>query len=599
MSLTEVQAHPELTKPPKRAASTSPSKTPISPSSSRRSADHRQALHLRRQGAQHQGDVYSPQNGDTVAEAYQAFLSILETNGLTVVPHGRFLKIVETDAASRRRRRRSTARRKPVPAEDRYVTRMLSARARQRRRGRRRPRQVQERRTATSRSTRPGNLLIITDTGTNIRRMMPHPRGDRRRRRRRSDLDRADPLRVGAPRSRKRINEIFDVKAAAARGARRSRAPATTSARHAATQSQDRRRRAHQLAHHRRAPSARTCACSSSSSGSTCRRPARARSTSCRCSTRRRRAREDAQRHHHGAVRGGAPAAAGRGAAAARAAATRGRHLRGRRARSPPTRRPTRSSSPRRSATTPRCASVIDRLDHAAPPGVHRGGHHGPPARRAPTTLGVSFHGGAPFDARQPSDSLVFGGNKIRRAPIAGSRRTRRAPGLRARRARSGHRRHAEPPRHRHLDPGVRRGPATRSRRAATPNVLATPHILATDNVEAEINVGENIPLQTNVGGSARSPGLAAARPAARRAGALGALGGSAASAAASAAPRQDVGTKIKVTPHINDSNEVRLEHRPRRSASAARRPATLGARVRSPSAPRRPRSSCAISRRS
>src|SRR5580704_9590939 len=38
--------------------------------------------------------VYSPQK-ITVAEAYQAFLSILETNGLTVIPHGRFLKIVE------------------------------------------------------------------------------------------------------------------------------------------------------------------------------------------------------------------------------------------------------------------------------------------------------------------------------------------------------------------------------------------------------------------------------------------------------------------------------------------------------------------------
>ena len=57
--------------------------------------------------------VYSPQKV-TVAEAYQAFLSILETNGLTVVPHGRFLKIVET-AASRRRARRSTARRKARP----------------------------------------------------------------------------------------------------------------------------------------------------------------------------------------------------------------------------------------------------------------------------------------------------------------------------------------------------------------------------------------------------------------------------------------------------------------------------------------------------
>src|SRR5262249_23476723 len=82
-------------------------------------------------------------------------------------------------------------------------------------------------------------------------------------------------------------------------------------------------------------------------------------------------------------------------------------------------------------------------------------------------------------------------------------------------------------------------------------NVLSTPHIIATDNVAAEINVGENIPLQTNVGGFSG----------------LGALPGAGAAGAATAlpslaglgfgggfsAPRQDVGTKIKVVPHIND----------------------------------------------
>jgi general secretion pathway protein D len=90
-------------------------------------------------------------------------------------------------------------------------------------------------------------------------------------------------------------------------------------------------------------------------------------------------------------------------------------------------------------------------------------------------------------------------------------------------------------------------------------NVLSTPHIIAMDNTEAEISVGENIPLQTNqTGGNLASlapllsgglggqgtQGLGAL-------GALGALGG---------APRQDVGTKIKITPHINKNNQVRLE---------------------------------------
>jgi general secretion pathway protein D len=90
-------------------------------------------------------------------------------------------------------------------------------------------------------------------------------------------------------------------------------------------------------------------------------------------------------------------------------------------------------------------------------------------------------------------------------------------------------------------------------------NVLATPHIIATDNVAAEISIGDNIPLQTNVGGaSAQSlAGLAgnagaAANPLALLGG-LGGLGGF-------SAPRQDVGNKIKVTPHVNESNQVRLE---------------------------------------
>jgi general secretion pathway protein D len=89
-------------------------------------------------------------------------------------------------------------------------------------------------------------------------------------------------------------------------------------------------------------------------------------------------------------------------------------------------------------------------------------------------------------------------------------------------------------------------------------NVLATPHIIATDNVAAEINVGENIPLQTNIGGSLPNLG-ALAGSAGAGLGALGALGGLGGFGGFSA-PRQDVGTKIKVIPHINDSEEVRLE---------------------------------------
>jgi general secretion pathway protein D len=85
-------------------------------------------------------------------------------------------------------------------------------------------------------------------------------------------------------------------------------------------------------------------------------------------------------------------------------------------------------------------------------------------------------------------------------------------------------------------------------------NVLATPHIIATDNVPAEINVGENIPLQTNVGGGIASLASAGA------AGAVGAGNLAAMNGFGFNAPREDVGNKIKVTPHINESDQVRLE---------------------------------------
>jgi general secretion pathway protein D len=86
-------------------------------------------------------------------------------------------------------------------------------------------------------------------------------------------------------------------------------------------------------------------------------------------------------------------------------------------------------------------------------------------------------------------------------------------------------------------------------------NVLATPHLLATDNITAEINIGQNIPLQTNIGGGLGSlAGLAGGA-----AGALGGLGGLLGGGGFSA-PRTDVGIKLKITPHINDSDQVRME---------------------------------------
>ena len=85
-------------------------------------------------------------------------------------------------------------------------------------------------------------------------------------------------------------------------------------------------------------------------------------------------------------------------------------------------------------------------------------------------------------------------------------------------------------------------------------NILSSPHILTTDNEEAEITVGQNLPFQGAMMGGGLS-GLA---------GAAGAAGG-AASSLASFLPgvsvqRQDVALKMKITPHVNDSDMVRLE---------------------------------------
>ena len=92
-------------------------------------------------------------------------------------------------------------------------------------------------------------------------------------------------------------------------------------------------------------------------------------------------------------------------------------------------------------------------------------------------------------------------------------------------------------------------------------DVLSTPHIIAMDNVEAEISVGENIPLQTNGVAPGTFAGLGsfgALGTAAQSGTDLGQLGGIAGGFGSVA--RQDVGTTIRITPHINEDNEVRLE---------------------------------------
>lgn len=98
-------------------------------------------------------------------------------------------------------------------------------------------------------------------------------------------------------------------------------------------------------------------------------------------------------------------------------------------------------------------------------------------------------------------------------------------------------------------------------------NVLSTPHILATDNVEASISVGENVPMQQgyNPAGAFLSQaastmgGTQASSAASMLGGLAGGLGGMGGFGGFSIG-RQNIGLDLKLTPHINDDNQVRLE---------------------------------------
>jgi general secretion pathway protein D len=168
------------------------------------------------------------------------------------------------------------------------------------------------------------------------------------------------------------------------------------------------------------------------------------------------------------------------------------------------------------------------------------------------TDLGVSFHGGHSFGGG-PQDPLLIGGFKAANSislPLNTDILEGAAVGVRAGEI---------PGTQTLLGTGVSipafgvvlNALAT----SGKTNILASPHILATDNVAAEINVGENIPLQTNVGAGVLPPVAGGASAAASVNPFI-----SNAFAGGFSAPRQDVGNKIKVTPHINESNQVRLE---------------------------------------
>ncbi len=486
----------------------------------------------------------------TLEEAYQAFLSILDANGMTVVPHGRFLKIIDSGGAVTQPTP-VIARGEPVPDSDRFVTRLY------------RLEHVSsdealallgkfKSRDGDLSVYAPGKLLIITDTATQVRRLMRIV----------EEIDVGgsgqhmwiEPVHNGtAQELAKRVNELFDLgTAAGAPGSAGANSKASGLSKVIADEqtnslivvgTEDSYLRLLEVLKRLDSQSAETGKIHVFAL-----QHAIAEEMSATLN------------QMLGGAGGRPPAAAGAAPGGAAAGTFEG-ELRVTADKS--TNSLIITSSNRDYATM---RLVVDKLDHA---------------RRQvfieavimdlsvsdSTSLGVSFHGGAPLNNDQ---TLLLGGFNAGKSigfPADPSLLQGFAAGIRG---------PAIPGTANLLGNGlsipafgvVLNAIASSGRS----NILATPHIIATDNVAAEISIGENIPLQTNVGGGA-SALTSLAGGAAGTAGLgslLGGLGGF-------AAQRQDVGNKIKVTPHINESNQVRLEIDQESSAPGATS-GTLGA---------------------
>jgi general secretion pathway protein D len=482
--------------------------------------------------------VFSPQKV-TVAEAYQAFLSILEANGLTVVPHGRFYKIVESPDA-KMDAPVYVAGQAATP-EDRFITRIH------------RLHHVNADEVANVLGHfkskdgditvyGPGNLLIITDTGTNIQRMM----------RILEDVDVGgvgdqiwiEPVHYGmASDIQARLEDVFDLKGAAAKEPKAGLGSGAGSDLHIAKILADDRSNSLVIISTERAY-LRVLEFIKRLDV-----PVRTGEGEIHVLALQHADATDLSKTLNeivtGAASAGAPAAGGKGAAPI-AIFESGVKVSADKA----TNSIVVTSSLRDFANL---RAVIDRLDQ--------------PRRQVfieavimdltvsrQNQLGVSFHAGD-VENSSAGPTTIFGGlNPFRTILLPSptdSTLNAFALGIRG--------------------PGIAGTENLLGTGISIPafgvlinalastndaDILSTPHILATDNIPAEINVGQNIPLQTNFGGLGALPGLAGGATGA--AGALGALGGF--GGFGTTAPRQDIGTKVKITPHLNDSDEVRLE---------------------------------------
>ncbi len=477
----------------------------------------------------------------TLAEAYEAFLSILQANGLTVVPQGEFLKIVDSGTVVQ-----SVpplySKAAPVPETDAYVTRLYRLKS------------VSANEVSNLLAKfkskegditvyEPGGLIIITDTGAHIRRLI--------RLIEEVDVGSAsarmwiEPIHYGDARDyAKQINEIFQLDKGSGGGLLRVLPDELTNSLIIVGSNEGYLRLLEFLKRVDTAPAAQ----------------GRIHVLPLQYAV----AEELAQtltRMLSGTAAASAGGANARGRQqAAPAAAAGGGSTEGlfegavRVTADKPTNSLIVTSSARDYA---QLRMVIDNLDRERRQVFIEAVIMDIAAARS-NTLGLAYHGGVTESLFGAEESIILGGfNAIE--TIAGPTQLNalalgvRGPDLPGTEGRIPL-----------LPPGVSIpafGVALNAiATSADSNVLSTPHIIAMDNTEAEINVGENIPLQTNSAGNSLAglaPLLGGAGGQGQGLGNLGALG---ALGALGGAPRQDVGTRIKITPHINKNNQVRLE---------------------------------------
>ena len=487
--------------------------------------------------------IYSPQKV-TVAEAYQAFLSILETNGLTVVPHGRFLKIVETGGVATQTTP-TYGSGQAAPGEDRYVTRLLRL---QHASADEVSNILGHFKTKDGDITvhGPGNLLIITDTGANIRRMMQIVEE--------IDVGSAgdqmwiEPIHYSAAGDiASRINEIFDLKGGGGGGAPKAGGAAGATggtggvslgdAHVSKVVAEDRTNSVIIVATERAYLRIlefikRLDVPSTGGEGEIHVLPLQHADAL------------ELAKTLSDIVSGAASAGAGApGAAAGKAAPTTSIFEGGIKI-SPDkaTNSLVITSSVRDFASL---RAVVDRLDQARRQVFIEAVIMDLSVSRA-DNFGVSFHAGDTTDLGlglgAGGNSLIYGGLNPLTSALAPDPTTLQGLAL-------GVRGPNIPGSGTALGTGIDI-PAfgvviSALSQTGDVDVLSTPHILATDNEKAIINVGENVALQQNIPSLPSSAGGAASfNP-----------------FAAGASPqRQDVGTKIEITPHLNESNEVRLD---------------------------------------